>query len=91
MRANPLIAHLSAMSKQINEFQVLTGEVLSFTIASTTQPTQFVVDFEGQGAGTSGVLALAAYAENTTTPPAVGDIVLALRHQGDVYIIDRIS
>ncbi|MHB8188924.1 MAG: hypothetical protein ACYDHP_00560 [Ferrimicrobium sp.] len=87
----PLIRHIADLHTLAERIEILTGEVLSFTIASTTTPTQFVVDFEGLGTGTPGVLSCAGYAESTTPAPAVGDIVLAIRHHTDIIIMDRIS
>lgn len=90
-KASPLVLTIKAIKATAEKSEILTGEVTAFQLASTTQTTQFTVDFEGQGTGTPGVLACTGYATSTTNPPAVGDQVLCLRHQSDIYIIDSIQ
>ncbi len=82
-----LVAELHQSRREV---EILQGEVLTITLASTTNAASATVDLEGQGHATNGVLMLDSYSLGTPAP-AAGDIVLCLGHGADVIILGRIS
>lgn len=83
------LARLIAEGKNAAHLELQVGEVLSFTVGTSSVATTATVDLEGAGVATV-CLSLDSYSLGSPAP-AAGDIVLVLVDGQDNFILGRIS